>query len=73
MEQADVNDKIIVTITANPSVAPEEQEPIIKIDSGIVTPTERQVSDAFKKAESAIKPKTAKPKHKTKSQGKKRR
>jgi hypothetical protein len=73
MEQADVDDKIIITTTRNPNLAPEVQESIIKIESNIEILTKQQVSEALKKAEATIKPKTVRPKRKTKSQGKKRK
>lgn len=71
MEQADVNDNVITTATSNPNYVTEDQPLITRIDNGTVTPTEQQVSEAHKKAEAAIKPKTGRPKRKTKPRRKK--
>jgi hypothetical protein len=71
MEQADVNDNVITTATSNPNYVTEDQPLITRIDNGTVTPTEQQVSEAHKKAEAAIKPKTGRHKRKTKPRRKK--
>jgi hypothetical protein len=66
MEQADVTDNIITTTTTNPNQTAEEQKQVTKTDDGAVTPTEKQVLEAHKKAEAAIKSKTSKSKPKAK-------